>query len=193
MHGTPGLCRVRAVRPRINAPAALGLALTLSLAGLGCSSAGAVRVEGNAVSASNLGYVFGPVDPSWRRIDVPGNDVAWFDPDTRGTIHVDHTCERTMDTPLVALVQHLLIGFTAREVVSEETIPFDGREARHVVMRARLDGVPRALELYVLKKDGCVFDLGYVAPPARFEQGRARFDSFVRGFRTTRSPLGAAP
>ncbi len=190
MHGDRGVCRVRAVRSRTLCLAALWLASTLCLAGLGCSSGGGVRVEGNAVAAPNLGYVFGPVAPSWRRIEVPSNDVAWFDPDTRGTIHVDHSCARDNDTPLSALVQHLLLGFTAREFVSEETIPFDGREARHVVLRARLDGVPRALELYVMKKDGCVFDLGYVAPPDRFEQGRPRFEAFVRGFRTTRSPLG---
>jgi len=164
----------------------------LCLAGPGCSSGGGVRVEGNAVSAPSLGYVFGPVDPSWQRIEVPGNDVAWFDPDTRGMVHVDHTCERSMDTPLPSLVQHLLMGFTAREFVSEETVPFDGREARHVVVQARLDGVPRTLELYVMKKDGCVFDLGYVAPPERFAQGRGRFEAFVRGFRTTRSALGGA-
>jgi hypothetical protein len=94
-----------------------------------------------------------------------------------------------MDSPLPSLVQHLLIGFTQRETVLEETVAFDNREARHVVVNARLDGVPRSLELYVMKKDGCVYDLGFVAPPERFESGRPAFAEFVRGFRTVRSPL----
>ena len=156
-----------------------------------CASAGDVSVQGSTVRASNLTYSFGPTAPSWRSISIENNDAAWFDLESGGTIYVDHTCERTQDTPLAALVNHLLIGFTEREIVSEETVPFDGREARHAVVRARLDGVPRALELYVMKKDGCVYDLGYAAPPERFEAGRGHFDIFVRGFHTGRSPLSA--
>ena len=154
--------------------------------GVGCASS-VVRVQGNEVSAGALRYAFGPVSPSWRSVDVESNDAAWFDPSTNGIIHVDHTCDRSMDTPLPALVQHLLIGFTQRETVLEETVPFDRREARHVVVNARLDGVPRSLELWVMKKDGCVYDLGFVAPPDRFEAGRAAFDTFARGFHTQRT------
>jgi hypothetical protein len=84
----------------------------------------------------------------------------------------------------VSLVQHLLIGFTEREMVTEETIPFDGREARHVVARARLDGVPMMLDLYVMKKDGCVFDMAYVAEPQRFASGQPVFEAFAHGFHT---------
>lgn len=164
---------------------ALGLATVM-----GCSGSDAVRVSGNTVRAPRLSYEFGTVPSQWRSIEIEGNDAAWFDAEADATIHVDHTCDRTMDTPLAALVQHLLIGFTAREMLTEETVPFDGREARHVVVRARLDGVPRTMELYVMKKDGCVYDLGYAASPARFDLGRPRFSSFVAGFRTTRSPLG---
>lgn len=156
--------------------------------GIACSGA-SVQVRDNVVSAGALRYAFGPVPASWQRVEVESNDVAWFDPATRGLIHVDHTCDRAMDTPLPSLVQHLLIGFTQRETILEETVPFDRREARHVVVHARLDGVPRSLELYVMKKDGCVYDLGFVAPPERFESGRPAFDAFVRGFRTVRSPL----
>lgn len=138
-----------------------------------------------------MAYEVGPVPPAWRPIRVDDNDLAWFDPATSSLVHVDHTCERTQDTPLVALVQHLLIGFTQREFSLQETVPMDRREARHVVLRARLDGVPRSIELYVLKKDGCVFDLGLVSPPGDFERARPGFDAFVRGFRTTRTPQAA--
>ncbi len=154
-----------------------------------CSGAAEVSVQDSTVIAPNLSYRFGPTAPSWRRIAVEGNDVAWFDAETNGTVHVDHTCERSQDTPLPALVNHLLIGFTERQFDLEETVPFDGREARHVVVRARLDGVARSIELYVMKKDGCVYDLGYAAPPDRFDDGRAAFAAFARGFHTARSPL----
>lgn len=141
--------------------------------------------------AERLTYEIGPVPPGWRRIEIGDNDLAWFDASTRSVAHVDHTCERSQDTPLPALVRHLLIGFTQLEFSLEETIPFDQREARHVILRARLDGVPSSIELYVMKKDGCVYDLGVVAPPERFDAVRPVFDTFVRGFRTTRTRLDA--
>lgn len=175
-------CRVRAVRR-----------MTVIVGALTCLSGGCastdVQVHGREVTGSNLSYEFGPVSPQWRSIQIEENDAAWFDAASRGTVHVDHTCDRSQDTPLPALVQHLLIGFTDRETQLEETIPFDRREARHVVVRARLDGVPRAMELYVMKKDGCVYDLGFVAPPESFESGRGAFTAFAMGFHTGRSPL----
>ncbi len=156
-----------------------------------CSSPQDVSVRGSTVSASNLSYTFGPTGSAWRPITIEGNDAAWLDERTSGTVHVDHTCERSQDTPLPALVNHLLLGFTERTFALEETVPFDGREARHVVVNARLDGVTRTLELYVMKKDGCVYDLGFAAPPDRFESGRADFTAFAQGFHTARSPLGS--
>ncbi len=158
------------------------------LGAVACSGSGA-QLRGSVVTSGTVSYDLGPVAPSWEPLQVEGNDLAWHDAATEGTVHVNHTCDRSMDTPLTALVQHLLIGFGAREVVLEETVPFDHREARHVVVRASLDGVPRQMELYVLKKDGCVFDLGLVAPPEHFEASRAAFAAFAGGFHTARTPL----
>ena len=158
-------------------------------AGLGCGSP-QTRVDRDrrVVQARSVGrdvtYRFGPVPLGWREIEIEGNDAAWHDADSGGVVHVDHSCERAQDTPLASLVQHLLIGFTDREFASEETVPFDGREARHVVVRARLDGVPVVLELYVMKKDGCVYDIGLVAPPETFARVSADFNGFARGFHT---------
>jgi hypothetical protein len=146
------------------------------------------RVEAPGASG-RLSYQYGPVPASWRPMSIEGNDVAWSDEASHGVVHADHSCERSQDTPLTALVQHLLVGFTEREFISEETIPFDGREARHVTVRARLDGVPMMLDLYVMKKDGCVYDLGLVAPPEGFPRILPAFSEFVRGFHTINTGL----
>jgi hypothetical protein len=139
-----------------------------------------------------LSYQFGPIPSTWESIRIPDNDVAWVDRSTDVVVHVDHSCAADQDVPLPSLVQHLLIGFTERETVSEETIPFDGREARHVVVRARLDGVPSMLELYVMKKDGCVYDLGMVGGSARFPEAQPSFAGFVRGFHTIQTGMDTA-
>lgn len=88
------------------------------------------------------------------------------------------------DTPLVALTNHLLMGSTERAVESQTTEPFDGREALHTRVRAKWDGVPMVHDIYVLKKDGCVYDFVYTGAPGRAEQGIFAFERFVRGFRT---------
>jgi hypothetical protein len=144
----------------------------------------------NDQGADEVNYRIGPSGSDWRRVDVAdGPDVAWEVGNTGVLVHVYHACGRNMDSPLPALVQQLLIGFTDREFVEEETIPFDGREARHVLVRARLDGAPVLIELFVLKKDGCVFDLSCVGAPDRVMATRAAFRTFVDGFRTERTPL----
>ncbi len=97
-----------------------------------------------------------------------------------GSTLFDVRCgQRDDDAPLSALTGHLIMGTTEREFETEEVVPFDRREALHTVLRAKLDGVPMQYDIYVMKKDGCVFDLVYVAPPDRFAAGR-------RGLRAVR-------
>jgi hypothetical protein len=63
-------------------------------------------------------------------------------------------------------------------------VPFDGREAMHTMMDAKLDGVPMSYDVWVLKKDGCVYDMLYLAPPNSFERGLSAFNQLVGGFAT---------
>ena len=74
--------------------------------------------------------------------------------------------------------------FTERDLLSQEVVPFDGREAMHSVMLAKLDGVPKKFDVWVLKKDGCVYDMYLIAEPARFDAGVGEFRKFVSGFTT---------
>ena len=93
-------------------------------------------------------------------------------------------------SPLSALTRHLLIGTTDRTFTLDETIPFDGREANHARLKAKLDGVVMAYEIYVLKKDGCVYDFVYVGDPTRFDPGVPDFTRFVQGFHATGGAVG---
>jgi hypothetical protein len=76
-----------------------------------------------------------------------------------------------------------MAGTTQRTIASQETIPFDGREAMHTVLRAKLDGVPMDYDVFVYKKDDCVYDFVYVAEPAETRgDGMRAFEQFVSGF-----------
>jgi hypothetical protein len=125
----------------------------------------------------------GRLGPAWERVRVTGSDLSFHNESISGVIAVNGDCDRENDPPLRQLLMQLVIGFTEREVQLEELLPLDGREAMHSIVSARLDGVPMMLDLFVLKKDECLYDFSYVAPPSEFAKGRAEFEAFVAGFR----------
>jgi len=153
---------------------------------IGACSSNKASFDGKVVHAGRTSFRTGPVGASWERtLDIEGPLIAFHDKTTGGTIDVYGRCGKDGDdVPLVALTKHLLIGFTEREITEEKTVPMDGREALHSVVTAKLDGVPVTLSIYVMKKDGCVYDLVYVAKPSRFAEGVEAFEAFVSGFGT---------
>lgn len=169
-------------------PSALAFALAVGAFALGtgaCGAAGGASFDGAVYRRGPVAFQLGPVPGGWRQVDVTDASVAYRDDAHAASILVNGRCLKPDEgTPLVALTNHLVMGSTARELVSQETEPFDGREAMHTRMRAKWDGVPMALDIFVLKKDGCVYDFVYMGDPASHESGWREFESFVRGFRT---------
>lgn len=117
----------------------------------------------------------------WDRVDFSGNDLAWSDGEG-SLIAVNSVCEGHGDPSLKVLTDHLLMGFDRREVLEREELQLDGRGALRTRANASLDGVPVELEMTVLKKDGCVYDLVYTAPHGRFGVRAADYRSLVKSF-----------
>jgi hypothetical protein len=150
-------------------------------------------LEDGVLRKGALAVQFGPVPTKWRPVPIAGADVAFRDDPREGSTLVDVRCdERDHDAPLGVLTEHLIMGTTERQVTSQETLPFDHREALHTLMRAKLDGVPMQYDIYVMKKDGCVFDLVYVAPPERFGEGAEDFERFAHGLHAASPPVSTA-
>lgn len=157
------------------------LALLFPLLVIGC---GGPTFQGSVYRGR--GYAFRVPSPpaAWKRIEVD-DALAFEDTQTNAMIAASGRCKVDgEDVPLRSLAQHLFLQFTEREVQVEEVVPFDGREALHTVVTAKLDGVPRQFDVWVLKKDGCVYDLYCIADPARFQDAAGPFRDFVRGFAT---------
>lgn len=156
------------------------------------SCAHADSFDGHVLHKSGVTVRVGEVPSGWRRITVDGADLAFRDDRRSGSALFDVRCDsRNDDAPLSVLTDHLIMGTTEREFDSQETVPFDNREALHTLLRAKLDGVPMQYDLYVMKKDGCVYDLVYVAPPDRFAEGAADFERFAGSMRAG-TPLSTA-
>jgi hypothetical protein len=161
-----------------------GLAIALGFCGLvgGC---GGPTFAGSVYRGTNFAFRVPEPPSGWKRIDVGKEALAFHDESTDATIAASGRCKVDgEDVPLRSLVQHLFLQFTDREVVSEEIVPFDGREALHTVVTAKLDGVPQQFDVWVLKKDGCVYDIYCFADPARFPEAVKPFRAFVQGFTT---------
>jgi hypothetical protein len=124
-----------------------------------------------------------PDPPSaWRRIDLATASLAFRDDPHEASILLNARCLSADDrTPLLALTNHLLMGATEREFLDQARVPFDGREAMHTTLKAKWDGVPMWIDIFVLSKDGCVYDFVYLAPT---HDGAETFEGFVNGFRT---------
>ena len=155
------------------------------LVALLCACAHADALHDGVLEKDDTRIRLGPVPAEWRPLHVDGADVAYRDEARQGSALFDVRCNaRDDDAPLSVLTEHLIMGTTEREYDSQETIPFDGREALHTLMRAKLDGVPMQYDIYVMKKDGCVYDLTLVAPPRAYDAVADRFVTFIGGFRT---------
>ena len=150
---------------------------------------GGPSLRGDVYTDDEASYRVGRLGPEWTPIDLAQNDLAWRNPADGSIVQVNATCDPFQDVPLTSLTNHLLIGFTERERRSSALVRLDGREALRSHIRASLDGVPRELLFYVLKKDECTYDFALIAAPgSAFESAATVFDRFVRGFSTEAGP-----
>lgn len=159
------------------------LSAALAVVSLGCGGS-AAGFDGQVYRNGPVAFRIGPVPSGWRQVEVTDAALAFRDDAHGASVLVNARCKKPDDvTPLVALTNQLVMGSTEREVALQEVEPFDGREALRTRMRAKWDGVPMAHEIFVLKRDGCVYDFVYSGAPEAFEAGMPAFEGFVRSFR----------
>lgn len=161
-------------------------AVSSAVLSCGCG-AGSSRgtFERNVYRSGKIAFELPTLPSEWRRIEVDDASLAFRDEANAASVLLNARCLTADDrTPLVALTNHLLIGATEREFLSQDPEPFDGREALHTKLKAKWDGVPMLIDVFVLSKDGCIYDFVYFGSPSGFERGASAFEGFVRGFRT---------
>jgi len=151
----------------------------LVLLAVGC--AGSQSFRDRVFDDGTVRYRVGSLASQFEPISVGDNDLAWHHP-SYGTISVNATCKQYEDVPPRALLNQLLIGTTAREYRVEETVTLDGRAAQHLLADVEMDGVPITIDVYLIVKDGCVYDLTHVAGRERAESARPVFQKFVSQF-----------
>ncbi|HEY0841114.1 MAG TPA: hypothetical protein VGD74_13080 [Vulgatibacter sp.] len=149
------------------------------LVGSACASSGTFR--DGVYHGSEARYRVERLPSPWSQVSFSGNDLAWVAPEGQ-VVAVNGLCSEHGDPSLKVLTDHMLLGFEDRVVRTREELKLAGRAALRTRAGASLDGVPVELELTVLKKDGCVYDLTYTAPPSAFDGRLAEYRRLVEGF-----------
>ncbi len=159
----------------------LGTFLLLLVSGTLTACAGKGTFRDGIFYGNEARYRVAPPGGPWERVSISGNDLAW-EGAAGEVIAVNALCSEHGDPSLQVLTNHLLMGFEDRTVRERETLQLAGRAALRTRVGASLDGVKRELELLVLKKDGCVYDLSYLAPPSTFDARLPDFHAVVESF-----------
>ena len=147
--------------------------------------------DGQVYRDDSLAFRAGKLPPGWRKLDDDNSLLTFRDAQHDLLISVNGRCGKDGDdVPLEALTQHLFVYFTERQIGDQRRVSLDGREAMRTVLSARLDGVARRFVVYVLKKNGCVYDFILIAPPSLDAASIAQFDQFVAGFSTGKNGPG---
>ncbi len=147
------------------------------------TACGGPHFDGRVYDDGQLRFRTGPVPKGWRSIESDGSLLAFRDDGAGATLAVNGRCGIDGDdVPLPSLTQHLFLQFTQRELKSQVEVSLDGRTALRTELSGRLDGVPKLFVVYVLKKDGCVYDFWRVS--AESSADLTAFEAFVQGFAT---------
>lgn len=142
---------------------------------------------GKSTPISEGRYRLGDPGQGWDRVDPGGADRAWHHAGISGTIYADSNCgKRYEDGDLDALSTHLTFGIARGEPTRTEDLTLDDRAAHVRVVNGVIDGVGVHVGSMVTKKNACLYDVLYVAPPATFDQGWPAFMSIVTGFQADR-------
>jgi hypothetical protein len=146
-----------------------------------CASA---SFDGRVYRDDGMAFEVGPIPKSWHTIDVDGALLAYRDDRDSATVALNGRCGLDGDdVPLEALTHHLFLHFTSRRLVRQERVTLDERAALRSELQAELDGVPMHFVVYVMKKDGCVYDFMLMTANDK-SADRDAFERFVRGFGT---------
>ena len=141
------------------------------------------KLEGRVFKSKYTKYEIGPLPEGWKRIDIKGGDIAFWNKALGGTITVDSTCEKNLGSDPEALAENLLAGVTDRELIEKRNLGVDGEEAFEGVYTGRIGKFPIKVGAIVLRKGNCVYDLTYASAPDNFQQGVNIFRDFVLGFK----------
>lgn len=170
---------------------ALGCAASLTL--VACAPG---RIADGLFTNAEAGYRVPLPSPGWTIASLPEADLVLRWPDEPAAMAIATACGAPAEGPLPSLQRHLFFGLRDRDVTARAERSVDGVPALQTTLTATLEGQPVEVSAIVVRRDGCVFDLMYVAEPRAFPRHLPAFERLVAGWRFLRSagePPGSSP
>lgn len=136
------------------------LKLILMMAGIVLLTVGCTGtvVKGGIVKKPHAQFGVAMLPPSWQQKPFRGADLFFEHVNRDATIFVNSECDKVSDSPLEALASQMLVGMGKYEIISQQRLTLNEREALISEVDVELDGVHRYLKIMVLRKNRCVFD-----------------------------------
>lgn len=96
---------------------------------------------------------------------------------------VNATCGgRAPSRELHVLGRHLLFGLKEKRVLKTDQTVLAEKEVLQTFVRGTFEGEELLVKSYVIKAEGCVYDLVYFADPEVYAEGEGEFEALVKGF-----------
>jgi hypothetical protein len=164
----------------------IAILLLLLCACFGLDRRGGITQYKNGTAYAGAGSFHVPRLPSpWKSPKRLLKQLVYENDPLKATIVVDALCgPKYDDAPLNRLAIELFQRMQRPKIDSERTISLDGRSALRVDGRGDVDGVPLRMAVVVMKKDFCLYDFSYFAPPETFASGVRDFEGYLNGFKT---------
>ena len=172
------------------------LAAVAILAGLGlCSCVGGFSVDRrggivrynsrtHTASTAQKSLQAGILPDEWSGPKLQLKQLVYHNDDIGGTIVADALCgPKFNDAPLPRLAADLFASIGNAKNGKGRKLVVDGRDAYRLTGAGQVDGVPVMMDAVVYKKNYCLVDAVYFAPPETFGRGISDFEGYFHGLR----------
>ena len=118
----------------------------------------------------------------WQLTSLDGATLGFRAPDLDAGMGLRVDCGNPEPGPLPWVARHLFFGLANTRIDANERLTWGDGSLVRTRLRARLDDRPVGVDAVTMRRESCLYDFMYVAPPDRFEEGRLDFDAFVRSW-----------
>ncbi len=149
-------------------------------------SGGIMKYKAGTVITGTSRFTVSQLPPPWESPKIRLKQLVHENDPLRATILTDALCgPKYDDGPLPRLAADLFQKMTDRKILSQRNIDVAGRSAVRMVGTGKMDGVLLKMDVVVLKKNLCLYDMIYVAPPETYSQGVQDFERYFHGLQTS--------
>lgn len=119
---------------------------------------------------------------AWKKISSEGSDFALSSTLNGNLFIINSACRKYLTSTLPNLTQSILSGIDNLEVITEETLHYQERDALLLKAKGSIDGVTRFFKLLTLQKNNCIYDFILIANSLNtLEQHDKEFHNLING------------